>query len=253
MKRIAGIILSLICITVSADAQTMLEQGNEQYAAGNYTDAIETYLSIINEAEGHIGKSYATVYYNLGNAYYKTGELAQSIIAYERALRLSPTDGDIQYNLAFVQSHITDNITDTQSFAISNWLKTVRNMLPEQVWMWMSVILFSLCLVGILLFMLSREIWLRKTAFHLAWIMLLVAILSGVNAGSLHRRDTKRAEAVITQGIVNAKSSPDRSGTDLFTLHEGTKVYIKETLGEWCNIRVGNNQGWIKVNHLERI
>lgn len=74
-----------------------------------------------------------------------------------------------------------------------------------------------------------------------------------LNAGSLHRRDTLREEAIITQGVVNAKSSPDRSGTDLFTLHEGTKVDIRESLGEWCNIRVGNNQGWIRLSTLERI
>ena len=84
-------------------------------------------------------------------------------------------------------------------------------------------------------------------------LALLLSVVSGIDALSLHRRDTERAEAIITQGITNAKSSPDRSGTDLFTLHEGTKVEISETLGEWCKIRVGNNEGWISLQHLERI
>jgi hypothetical protein len=74
-----------------------------------------------------------------------------------------------------------------------------------------------------------------------------------VNASSLYQRDTERAEAIITQGIVNAKSSPDRSGTDLFTIHEGTKVVITETIGGWCCIHVGNNIGWMQLAHLERI
>ena len=106
---------------------------------------------------------------------------------------------------------------------------------------------------GTMLFLLGHATILRKTAFHIGWVALLFCIWSGANAASLHRRDAARAEAIITQGVVNAKSSPDRSGTDLFTVHEGTKVEIRETLGTWCNIRVGNNEGWMLLNHLERI
>ena len=129
----------------------------------------------------------------------------------------------------------------------------MRNGLSEQTWIVGSIVLFFLALTGLLLFLLGRELWLRKTAFHVAWIALLFSVIAGANAASLHQRDTLRNEAIITQGIVNAKSAPDRSGTDLFTLHEGTKVTIRETIGEWANIRVGNNEGWIRLQNLERI
>ena len=111
----------------------------------------------------------------------------------------------------------------------------MRNQLRESTWTILSICLFILALVGLLLFLLGREPWLRKTAFHIAWIALLFSLIAGLNALSLHKRDTLRNEAIITQGVVNAKSSPDRSGTDLFTIHEGTKVIIRETLGEWMN------------------
>ena len=100
---------------------------------------------------------------------------------------------------------------------------------------------------------LSKEQWLRKTAFYIGLVALFISVCACANAGSLHRRDTLRNEAIITQGIVNVKASPDRSGTELFTLHEGTKVTIHETLGDWCNIHVGNNVGWMKISSLERI
>ena len=129
----------------------------------------------------------------------------------------------------------------------------MRNSLSESTWFILSVCLFILSLIGVLVFLLGRETWLRKTAFHIAWIALLFSLIAGLNAGSLHQRDTLRNEAIITQGVVNAKSSPDRSGTDLFTIHEGTKVTIRETIGEWVNIRVGQNEGWIRLNNLERI
>jgi SH3-like domain-containing protein len=89
--------------------------------------------------------------------------------------------------------------------------------------------------------------------FYTSLVALVISIFAFANAGSLHQRDAHRAEAIITQGIVNAKSSPDRSGTELFTIHEGTKVLIVETIGEWCCIHVGNNVGWIQLSLLERI
>lgn len=226
---------------------TLFAEGNAQYAAGDYAQAAETYRQVLAEEPA------AEVYYNLGNACFKQGELAQSILAYERALRLRPSYKDAKHNLAFAQSRIVDNIEDTHAFFLSDWLQTVRNMWSEQTWMWVSVSLFLLTLAGCLCFAFSRVVWLRKTAFYTAVIAFIISVAACANAGSLHRRDTLRADAIITQGIVNAKASPDRSGTDLFTLHEGTKVYITETLGDWCCIHVGDNIGWIHLNNLERI
>ena len=227
-------------------AQSTFDLANAAYADGRYEEAATLYQSMIDEQPN------ATLYYNLGNAQFKQGELAQAILAYERALRLQPNHKDAKYNLAFAQSKITDNIEE-QDFFLSTWARAVRNSLSERTWLVLSICLFILALTGLLLFLLGRELWLRKTAFHVAWIALLFSLIAGLNAYSLHQRDTLRNEAIITQGVVNAKSSPDRSGTDLFTVHEGTKVTIRETLGEWCNIRVGNNEGWIRLSNLERI
>ena len=227
-------------------AQSDFDLANAAYADGRYEEAAAGYEALLAEGPN------ATLYYNLGNARFKQGELAQAILNYERALRLEPNHKDAQYNLKFAQSRITDNIVE-QDFFLSSWARTVRNNLSEHTWLVISIVLFILGLVGILLFLLGREAWLRKTAFHTAWLALLFSLIAGLNAGSLHKRDTLRNEAIITQGVVNAKSSPDRSGTDLFTVHEGTKVTIRETLGEWCNIRVGNNEGWIKQQNMERI
>ena len=220
---------------------------NAQYAEGNYAEAATQYEQIIAEEPA------AEVYYNLGNAYFKQGELAQSILAYERALRLDPSNKDAKHNLLFAQSRIVDNIEDTQSFFLSTWLKTLRNALSQQTWMLLSITLFIFALVGFFFFAFSQTVWLRKTAFYTGIAALVISIIACANAGSLHQRDSERAEAIIIQGIVNAKASPDRSGTDLFTVHEGTKVEITETIGDWCCIHVGNYIGWMPLAHLERI
>ena len=226
---------------------TLFVDANAQYAEGNYAEAAIQYEQILTEQPS------AEVYYNLGNAYFKQGELAQAILAYERALRLQPSLQDAKHNLQFAQSRIIDNIQDTQSFFLSNWLQAIRNALSQRTWIILSISLFILALVGFFLFAFSQIIWLRKTAFYTSLVALIISMAACANAGSLHQRDTLRAEAIITQGIVNAKSSPDRSGTDLFTIHEGTKVEIKEVIGEWCCVHVGNNIGWMQLAHLERI
>lgn len=225
----------------------LFSQANAQYAEGNYAEAAAQYEQVIAEQPS------AEAYYNLGNAYFKLGELAQAILAYERALRIEPSYKDAKHNLLFAQSRIVDNIEDTQSFFLSNWLKAIRNALNQQTWMILSIALFICMLIGFFLFAFSQTVWVRKTAFYTSLVALLISLVACINAGSLHHRDTKRAEAIITQGIVNAKSSPDRSGTDLFTVHEGTKVEITETIGDWCCIHVGNYIGWMPLAHLERI
>ena len=241
------IVISVFFICSSAlFAQDAFDAANAAYADGRYEEAAAIYQSLLDEQPD------ATLYYNLGNTRFKQGELAQAILNYERALRLKPNYKDAQYNLAFAQSRITDNIVE-QDFFLSSWARTVRNNLSERTWWSISIGLFICALIALLLFLLGRELWLRKTAFHVAWIALLFSLIAGLNAGSLHQRNTLRNEAIITQGVVNVKSSPDRSGTDLFTIHEGTKVTIRETLGEWVNVRVGSNEGWMKSGYLERI
>ena len=245
--KLKGLCLAAVLFfNLNAFAQSDFDLANAAYADGRYEEAAAGYEALLAEGPN------ATLYYNLGNACFKQGELAQAILNYERALRLEPNYKDAQYNLKFAQSRITDNIVE-QDFFLSAWTRAIRNNLRERTWLVISIVLFILGLTGILLFLLGREAWLRKTAFHTAWLALLFSLITGLNAASLHQRDTLRNEAIITQGVVNAKSSPDRSGTDLFTVHEGTKVVIRETIGEWLNVSVGQNVGWIRSSCLERI
>lgn len=229
---------------------SLFTEANTQYAEGNYAEAATLYEQIIDQSpNGPV----AEVYYNLGNAYFKQGELAQSILAYERSLRLEPSNKDAKHNLLFAQSHIIDNIQDTHAFFLSNWIKAVRNSLGQSTWTYLSIALFICSLVGFFIYAFSQTIWLRKTAFYTALVAILISAIALANAGSLYQRDTLRAEAIITQGVVNAKSSPDRSGNELFAIHEGTKVTITEVIGDWCCIQVGNNIGWMPLAYLERI
>ena len=200
------VITTLLLFSAFTFAQDAFDAANAAYADGRYEEAAAMYQTLLDEQPD------ATLYYNLGNSRFKQGELAQAILNYERALRLKPNYKDAQYNLAFAQSRITDNIVE-QDFFLSSWARTMRNSLSERTWWSTSIGLFICALIALLLFLLGRELWLRKTAFHVAWIALLFSLIAGLNAGSLRQRNTLRNEAIITQGVVNVKSSPDRSGT----------------------------------------
>ena len=142
----------------------LFSDANQLYSDGNYAEAAKAYEEIITEQPN------SEVYYNLGNAYFKQNELAKAILAYERCLRLDPRNKDAKYNLAFAQSRIIDNVEDNQAFFIKSWLQAVRNMLREQTWITLSIIMFFIVLIGALLFALSKEQWLRKTAFYIGYV-----------------------------------------------------------------------------------
>ncbi|MBR1808271.1 MAG: tetratricopeptide repeat protein [Paludibacteraceae bacterium] len=248
MKRISILlIIALSVATGAASAQTTLDEANQLYADGNYTDAAAAYEYMLQDTPS------AELYYNLGNAYFRQNELAKAILNYERALRLKPYNKDARYNLRFAQSRIIDNIEEKDAFFISQWVTSLRNLLNESTWSLISICLFLLTIAGAFAFAFSRNTALRKTGFHTAWIALVLSVCTMCFSASLHHRDKARAEAIVMQGIVNAKASPDKSGTDLFTLHEGTKVKIRSTLSDWAEITVGDNRGWIRANTIERI
>jgi len=238
-----ALLLSGACVIQAAS----YDEANTLYAQGDYKQAAQLYQACIDLYPT------AEAYYNLGNAYFKMGELSRSILSYERCLRLEPGMKDARHNLRFAEAMIQDNIEDHSSFFLMTWLLTIRNALSEQTWIILSIAAFILLMACVLLFAFMSEPAVRKLAFAIGLMALLVSGSGMANAAGLHRRDTLREEAIITQGIVNAKSSPDRSGTDLFTLHEGCKVRIQEQLGDWSRISVGNYVGWILTSNLEQI
>lgn len=254
MRAIYTIILALLMSTTIV-AQTdsihvaipSWDEANAAYANGEWNEALEAYEAIAAFSPT------ADVYYNMGNAYFKKGELGRSILSYERCLRLDPGHADAINNRDFVAGHIIDNIKPAQPSFLSQWSAALRDSLSERSWFFTSVTLFLVALVGIFLFAFMMEPHVRRAAFFgavFAFLFSMIAMTCGISS---HTESVSHDEAIIMQGIVNAKSSPDRSGTDLFVLHEGTKVEITDAVGEWYEITVGDNVGWIRATTLERI
>lgn len=181
-------------------------------------------------------------------------ETALAILNYERALRIRPHFDDAQNNLELARSKVIDNIIQTPDFFIKEWIDLLVRILQSDSWFYLSVILFIFSLLSVFLFLFSRSRSMRKSSFYAGVLLFSLCIVTFVFSGIRKKQMLNHDDAIIMTGVVVVKSSPDRSGTDLFQLHEGTKVKVKGSLGEWSEITIGNgDKGWLETGSIEII
>lgn len=247
MKTFFQIIFLLF--SIGAVAQSQLEKANQHYTAGEYQEAAAAYEEILSG-----NQESAEIYYNLGNAYYKNGEITKAIINYERAKLLSPNDEDILFNLELANQHVVDAIDPLPRVFFVRWWDNLTDKYPADGWAKISIASFILMLLLAGFFLFSRSIGIRKVSFWTGVLILAISIFSFNFAARQKKRMTERNFAIITQPSVMVKSSPSESGTDLFLIHEGLKVGIKDSLGSWREIRLADgNQGWLPAGSMEKI
>jgi tetratricopeptide (TPR) repeat protein len=222
---------------------------NELYAKGDYSNAAKQYEKILSN-EGMAPE----IYFNLGNAYYKSNEIGRSILNYERALRLSPSFDDARFNLELVQLKVVDNIVPTQTFFIGRWIQNLVKLLTSNQWLFFSVGVFIFCILFAFIFVFGPSRFLRKSSFYISTVLLGVSFFALIFSGIRKTQMCNHREAIVMSGVISVKSSPDKSGTDLFQLHEGAKVSIKSTLGQWTEIKLANGSvGWVEQVNIEKI
>lgn len=225
------------------------DEANTAYINANYHKAVEVYESILAQ-----GFASSKLYYNLGNAYFKEGDLGKSILFYNRALRLNPGSEDIRYNLEVALSRTKDNIEAIPEFFAVTWLRALRHTMGCTAWSILSLALLVLMLGLLLLYLLARRISLRKAGFYGTCAALLLCIATTWFA-VLERREIRQSdEAIVMVSSSSVKSSPDKASTDLFMLHEGTKVTLADRLDGWCEIVIADGKkGWIEERKIEII
>jgi hypothetical protein len=250
MKTIISSVVIVIIFCASALGQdNRFEQGNQLYTEGNFEQAIESYKGVLES-----GLESAALYYNLGNAYYKAGQLPEAILNYERALLLEPQDKDIRYNLDLAYAQTADQIDEVGTFFVTEWFRSIRNMNDSDGWGFWSIVTFVLFLIALGIYFFSQKVTLKKIGFGLALVFLISSITAFSFSSYQKNKLVERTHAIVFTPTVNIKSSPDESGTNLFVLHEGTKVELISKLGEWWKIKLEDgSQGWIHESDVEVI
>jgi hypothetical protein len=232
-----------------ATTDSLFQAANRLYQEGNYEEALNTYREIIGD-----GFESADLYYNMGNAAFRSNNIGYSILYYEKAVKLDPSHEDARNNLEFVSRYRVDTFDQVPELFIRTWIRSLVNVLSEKTWGILSILLFIIILMSLLVYLFSHRLGFKKAGFFTALIALVFFVVTFTSAVSLHRNIIYPEAGVITAPSVTVRSSPSETGTELFILHEGTEVKVNEEVAGWRNIRVvDGREGWIASGDFESI
>ncbi len=228
-------------------------QAIKLYDEGDFRQAIDV-LEGEMKVQKDKGLESADLYYNLGNAYFRVNDLAHARLYYEKALLINPGDRDTRHNIEYVTTKIEDKILVADTFFLSIWFRAVQNLFSSNTWAMMAVVLFIVFIACLVLFFFSRLISVKKTAFYIGIVSLVVVIFANVFAFRQKNKIQFRDTAVIMTGSAPIVSSPDINSKELFILHAGTKVSITKEDRNWYEIEIDNGSvGWVQKDKLEMI
>lgn len=219
------------------------------YAKGDYQQAAECYTKLLK-----VGES-AELYYNLGNCEYRLGNITQSIIAYERALRLNPGDSDTRYNLQFLRGKTIDKVVPVDEMFFVTWYHSLQNLMSIDAWAILAVSAFVLALILILAYLFGSNILLRKIGFFGALVGLLIFVLGLLFAYQRKVALSEHNIAIVLTPTLNVKATPAESSSDAFVIHEGTRLTITDSsMNAWYGVRLDDGkEGWLPKNSVEVI
>jgi tetratricopeptide (TPR) repeat protein len=222
---------------------------NENYEAGKYAEAVSIYEAILAS-----GLRHSTVYYNLGNAYFKQGDLGRAILNYRRAQYLDPRDADVTTNLSIARTQTVDKLEAPSEEGLSNLVQLAEEWLTMNEAMLLALMLWLL-MAALILLMLFKPNWRRwaGTGLGLLAVLLLVGLISMTNRSY---KEQNSPAAVIVAEAIDVTSGPGTSEQYLveFTLHSGAEVSLIESRSNWQRITLpGDLQGWVPAEAVARV
>jgi len=243
------VLLLMVQLATAQDGQSQLQEAEQYFKAGEYQKAINIYETLINE-----GKEAFGLYYNLGNAYFKKGNIPSALLYYERAKRLNPNDEDLQHNMAMAERQTVDEFEAVPELLVEKWGSGLVNWVHADVWGYLSIFFFVLMLVMAALFFMSAERSRKKLGFVTALICLMLAGTTFFLGQQQKYNSLNLVEAIVFEPSVTVRSMPAESGTSLFVVHEGSKVRILEQSDGWARVRlIDGNVGWLPQDAVRKI
>jgi hypothetical protein len=252
MKRFIILLSCVLSFTLNIfaeDADILKMQADSAYSHEQYEKAIKLYEKLAKNTTNY------KVYYNLGCSYYRVDNIAKSVLWLERASRLNPSDEDVQFNLALVRNKTIDKITPKHEMIIVSIFKKLVNIMSLESWSVTCISLFILSFVFISLFFFSNVLTFRKVGLFMFALCFVLCVLGNICAFQQRSMASNHVNGIIMSPAVTVKSTPTDSGSDLFVIHEGTFVQIKDSsMKDWLEIQIADGKvGWIPKKTLELI
>ena len=239
-------LLFLFPMTIQAVTK---QDADAEYSKGNYQQAIKDYEELLKAGES------AEIYYNLGNAYYRTENITRAVLSYERALLLNPADDDIRFNLQMARSKTIDKITPESEMFFFTWYRSLVNLMTIDGWAHLAIASIILTLILALVYLFASHLTLRKIGFYGGVLFLIIFLLSNLFAFQQKQMLMKRNGAIVTAPSVTIKKTPVANSADQGVIHEGTRVdIIDDTMRDWKEIHLADGrEGWIPATQIEKI
>lgn len=248
---ILGLILLFSSFFVNAQesSETLFSKANTAYNESDYSKAVKFYEQIIEN-----GQHSAELYYNLGNAYYRLSKVAESIYFFEKAKLLAPENQDIQVNSSFANNMTIDAIEPLPQSQLAQIKNKIFEFLSVDSWSKITLGFLWIFAVLLLVYFFVQTVSLKRNFFFLSIVCLFLFIGSFSVTFSKNADLKQNQYAILFSKQINTWSEPNQQGDLLFTLHEGTKVQVLDSLAEWKKIRIANgSEGWLRNASLRNL
>jgi len=228
-------------LTGGSHPDILFAKANQSYLNDRFSEAADYYEQILKA-----GFESPSVYYNLGNAYFRIGQIGRAILNYERALKLDPDDDDIFYNIKFAQTQTADKVESLPGLFIFGWWDNLLSLFPLTIWIVLFFIFYYLFVACAGFYLIPQNLLSPKFSYVAGIIVLLISILMLLISSAKAQKHSSDDYGIIISQSVSVKSSPDENSPDSFLVHEGLKVKIEDSFKNWLRIKLADgNDGWL--------
>ena len=249
--NLTGMLLLVVmpALSKASDFQALFKKGNTAYGKEQYQEAIGIYQQILTD-----GCHASVVYFNLGNAYFKLGDIPSALLNFEKAHKLSPGDEDVNFNIYFANSKTSDKVEPAPEFFALRWWHDIILHYSISTLATLSILLFIFGSLLLIVYVYANIVFVKKLTFYLGVLLLLAGLSSVFIANRQQHYLNDYQQAIIFSGSVNVRSAPIDQAVTLFVLHEGTKVKILDDNNGWIKVQLANGtEGWIQQTDVKNI
>lgn len=247
--RLITIILFLSNLAFSNEIDTQFQKGNELYQKGDYEQAIKIYDTIVEK-----GYQETSLYYNLGNAYFRSGKIGLAILYYEKAKKLAPSDEDINHNLSFANTKIVDKIETLPRFFIFDWWENLLAFISVSGWTYLTYAFYLIILGSFAYYFFAKSLKVQRISVYTGIIAVFFFVFSIILLLVNLNREFNVRYGIILEPAAVVKFSPDTNSKDAFVVHEGLKVRAEDKIDNWIKIKlIDGKVGWLSEKNLKII
>lgn len=249
MKKLILLFLLTFCNSFAQDSQGLFDEANVLYKNGKHKEAIALYEQITNN-----DLASSELYFNLANCYYKLNKVAPAIYNYEKALQLKPTNQDAKNNLVFAKRLTLDRIDQLPQSYFQKLNSAYLKKISVNAWGTIAILFSILSALFSLLYYYAYSTNKKRFFFVFSVLSVLLLITTLVIAYSQYDTIQTTKEGIIYIEEVSVKNEPTNDSDEVFSLHEGTKVFVLDTVDTWTKIKLSNGKiGWMLSEKLREL